>query len=113
MGDDEKEDDDDDHLLDLNDALEPLPDAWLSKWPRAHKWFGPNRERLNPRANEIEDMDEDFKNDITGLDKEVDQREDLANDDDISVGEFDNGSCMQSMLRQLNWDHLSVLLGLS
>jgi hypothetical protein len=69
MGDDEKEedddddDDDDDHLLDLNDALEPLPDAWLSKWPRAHKWFGPNRERLNPRANEIEDMDEDFKND--------------------------------------------------
>ncbi|KAI9654486.1 MAG: hypothetical protein M1821_006576 [Bathelium mastoideum] len=46
------DDADDDHLLSLNDVLEPLPDAWLEKWSRADKWFGPNGERLEPRGAE-------------------------------------------------------------
>ena len=52
MGDDDKDDADDGHLMDLNDILEPLPDAWLKKWPRADKWFGPDRERLDPQGAE-------------------------------------------------------------
>ncbi|KAI9830155.1 MAG: hypothetical protein M1819_005832 [Sarea resinae] len=58
MGDDEKDEADDGHLQDLNDILEPLPDAWMSKWPRSHHYFGPNRERiipplpLNPKVDE-------------------------------------------------------------
>ncbi|KAF2230641.1 serine/threonine-protein kinase SRPK3 [Viridothelium virens] len=56
LGDEERDGADDDHLLDLNDVLEPLPDAWLKKWERADKWFGTNRERLNPRAAETGDF---------------------------------------------------------
>ena len=48
IGYEDKDDVDDDHLLALNDILEPLPDSWLSKWPRSQKWLGPNRERLQP-----------------------------------------------------------------
>ncbi|KAI9758255.1 MAG: hypothetical protein M4579_003114 [Chaenotheca gracillima] len=51
MGDDSQEDADDDHLLELNDVLEPLPDSWLAKWLWASMWFGPDRERLNPRGD--------------------------------------------------------------
>ena len=54
-GDDEDEEADDDHLLALNDTLEPLPDAWLAKWPRASMYFGPRRERLYPEASEAEE----------------------------------------------------------
>ncbi|CRG86382.1 hypothetical protein PISL3812_03388 [Talaromyces islandicus] len=75
IGSDYKDQDDDDHLLDLNDVIEPLPDSWLSKWPRAYKYFGPNGERLVPEIDEDEeDMEEYFK---------------FANDDDMeSDGEY-------------------------
>lgn len=58
---DEDERADDDHLLDLNDILEPLPDAWLQqdKWPRASLYFGPHRERLDPDASEGNNYDQD------------------------------------------------------
>lgn len=43
---------DDEHLLQMNDLLEPLPDSWLQeKWPRADTYFGPGRERLGPRPD--------------------------------------------------------------
>lgn len=43
---------DDEHLLQMNDILEPLPDIWLQeKWPRANAYFGPGRERLGPRPD--------------------------------------------------------------
>lgn len=57
IGDDSQEEADDDHLMELNDILEPLPDSWLEKWPRSHLYFGPNRERLNPRAQEDIDIE--------------------------------------------------------
>ena len=48
---DEEESADDDHLLQMNDILDPLPDTWLKeKWSRANKHFGSNRERLGPNA---------------------------------------------------------------
>jgi PAS domain-containing protein len=66
----EDESADDDHLLELNDILEPLPDSWLKeKWPRAGKFFGPNRERLNPyseedaEAEEMDDIDSEEMDD--------------------------------------------------
>jgi serine/threonine protein kinase len=52
IGDDEDDQADDDHLLDLNDVLQPLPDAWLAKWPHAHRYFGRDRERLDAAAPE-------------------------------------------------------------
>lgn len=78
MGNDDRADTDDDHLLDLNDVIEPLPNSCLCKWPRAHKYFGPNRERLVPEIHEDEGMDEDFKF-SNGDDMDFD--EDYSNDE--------------------------------
>ncbi|KIW09662.1 hypothetical protein PV08_12077 [Exophiala spinifera] len=53
LGPNEEESGDDDHLLQMNDILGPLPEAWLKhKWPRANQYFGPNRERLDPNAGQ-------------------------------------------------------------
>ncbi|RMD39982.1 hypothetical protein DV735_g5141, partial [Chaetothyriales sp. CBS 134920] len=52
---DDRESTDDDHLLQMNDILEPLPDSWLQgKWPRASTYFGPGGERIGP-PSETED----------------------------------------------------------
>ena len=56
IDDDSQEEADDDHLMELNDILEPLPGSWLEKWPRSHLYFGSNRERLNPRTEEDIDI---------------------------------------------------------
>jgi serine/threonine protein kinase len=56
MGDNEPEQADDDHILDLIDVLQPLPDTLMSKWPRADKWIGPNGERLQPPERDYGDM---------------------------------------------------------
>jgi len=50
LGNDQKEQDDadDDHLIQLNDIIRPLPDSMMAVWPRASKWYGPNRQRLQP-----------------------------------------------------------------
>ncbi|KIW86357.1 hypothetical protein Z517_01753 [Fonsecaea pedrosoi CBS 271.37] len=49
---DDRESTDDEHILQMNDILEPLPDVWLQKtWTRARKYFGPERERLGPIAD--------------------------------------------------------------
>ncbi|KAH9874832.1 hypothetical protein J1614_004319 [Plenodomus biglobosus] len=48
----EQDDTDDDHLTQLNDIIRPLPDAMMQAWPRASKWFGPNREHLQPYGDE-------------------------------------------------------------
>lgn len=46
---DDRETTDDEHLLQMNDLLEPLPDIWLQeRWPRAKNYFGSGRERLGP-----------------------------------------------------------------
>ena len=46
---DDRETTDDEHLLQMNDILEPLPDIWLQeRWPRAKTYFGSARERLGP-----------------------------------------------------------------
>jgi hypothetical protein len=74
----EDESADDDHLVELNDVLEPLPDFWLKeKWPRAGKFFGPNRERFNPYSEE---------------DAEMEVMDDIDSEemDDTSIEEMDN-----------------------
>lgn len=43
---------DDDHMLAFNDIVGSLPDNLMALWPRSKTWFGPNRERLNPFADE-------------------------------------------------------------
>lgn len=96
MGDDPQEDIDDDHLNELHDVLGPLPEAWISKWSRAHLWFGPNGERLNPRLDEEEleeeeaiDEDPSEYEDMQDLSEdEVDPAVDERNrDDDLSDGD--------------------------
>lgn len=67
-----KDEADDDHLLDLNDVIEPLPDSWLSKWPRSHKYFGPNRERMMPESVVYGHTAEDFIR-ANGYDMEFDE----------------------------------------
>ncbi|QKX57219.1 uncharacterized protein TRUGW13939_04327 [Talaromyces rugulosus] len=104
MGGDDRADTDDDHLLELNDVIEPLPDLWLSKWPRAHKYFGPNRERLVPE-DEDENMEEDFK---------------FANDDDFDE-EYGNDETYADHMtdelaegENLEYDKISIVdLGLA
>jgi non-specific serine/threonine protein kinase len=39
---------DDEHFLQLNDIIGPLPDSVMAAWPRSTKWYGPNRQPLNP-----------------------------------------------------------------
>lgn len=47
---------DDEHLLQMNDILEPLPDIWLEEtWPRAKKYFGPGRQRLGTCSDDQEE----------------------------------------------------------
>ncbi|KAF2501345.1 kinase-like protein [Lophium mytilinum] len=44
----EQDDADDDHLTQLNDIIQPLPDSIMAAWPRASIWYGPNHEPLAP-----------------------------------------------------------------
>ncbi|KAF2789710.1 kinase-like protein [Melanomma pulvis-pyrius CBS 109.77] len=48
----EQDDGDDDHLIQLNDIIRPLPDSVMAAWPRAGKWYTPNRQRLQPYCND-------------------------------------------------------------
>lgn len=50
LGHDQKEQDDtdDEHLIQLNDVIRPLPDWMMQAWPRAGKWYTPDRQRLQP-----------------------------------------------------------------
>jgi serine/threonine protein kinase len=48
----EQEDTDDDHLVQLNDVLRPLSDSMMELWPRASKWYTPDRRRLQPYSDE-------------------------------------------------------------
>ncbi|KAF2847505.1 kinase-like protein [Plenodomus tracheiphilus IPT5] len=54
LGHDQKEQDDtdDDHLVQLNDVIRPLPDSMMQAWPRAGKWYGEDRQRLQPYSDE-------------------------------------------------------------
>ncbi|KAF1951326.1 kinase-like protein [Byssothecium circinans] len=47
----EQDDADDDHLIQLNDVIRPLPDSIMAAWPRASKWYGPNRKPLQPYSD--------------------------------------------------------------
>ncbi|CAM1507482.1 Fc.00g071230.m01.CDS01 [Cosmosporella sp. VM-42] len=49
-GEGQEVEEDDDHLLALNDILGELSSDIMAIWPRSGSWFGPNKERLNPRA---------------------------------------------------------------
>lgn len=39
---------DDDHLCQLHQVIQPLPDSMMAQWERSSKWFGPNGEALQP-----------------------------------------------------------------
>jgi serine/threonine protein kinase len=54
LGHDQQEQDetDDDHLVQLNDILRPLPESMMELWPRARKFFGPQRQRLQPYSDD-------------------------------------------------------------
>jgi serine/threonine protein kinase len=49
---DEQDNTDDDHLVQLNDVIRPLPDWIMQAWPRASKWYGPGRQRLQPYSDD-------------------------------------------------------------
>jgi serine/threonine protein kinase len=83
LAEDEKDDADDDHLLDLNDIIEPLPESWMLKWPRAHKYFGPNGERFLPAeryGNACETSLSYNDSSMDGVDEEYDGDDDFDND---------------------------------
>jgi non-specific serine/threonine protein kinase len=44
---------DDDHLTQLNDIIQPLPDSMMAAWPRASMWYGPERQPLMPYGGEV------------------------------------------------------------
>ncbi|PGG97446.1 CMGC protein kinase [Helicocarpus griseus UAMH5409] len=80
MGLETQEEADDDHLLSLNDILEPLPDSWLEKWPRPHLHIGPSRERLPPPEEEDSEMDE-----VYGSGDEENDGQGGSDDDGLAV----------------------------
>jgi non-specific serine/threonine protein kinase len=41
----------DDHLLQLTDVLGDLPEEYFSRWAHSNKYFGPNRQRIDPDPN--------------------------------------------------------------
>ncbi|KAI5789255.1 serine/threonine-protein kinase SRPK3 [Pyronema domesticum] len=41
----------DDHLLQLTDVLGDLPEEYFSRWAHTKKYFGPNRQRIDPDPN--------------------------------------------------------------
>jgi serine/threonine protein kinase len=43
---------DDDHIIQLNDVIRPLPDLIMEAWPRASKWYTPDRKRLQPYSDD-------------------------------------------------------------
>jgi serine/threonine protein kinase len=47
----EQDDTDDDHLIQINDVIRPLPDWMMQAWPRASKWYGSHRQRLQPYSD--------------------------------------------------------------
>ncbi|KAH7381550.1 kinase-like domain-containing protein [Pyrenochaeta sp. MPI-SDFR-AT-0127] len=53
FGNDQKEQDDadDDHLIQLDEIIQPLPNSMMADWPRSSKWYGPSRQRLQPYAS--------------------------------------------------------------
>lgn len=102
MGDDKEEDADDDHMLEFNDILGELPDNLMMLWPRSGDWFGPGRERLNPRAvngkeaiNELSSEEFDPNGSEAG-DSDAEEPEDLSdkfNEEDVcEVDELDEFS---------------------
>ena len=46
-----QEDADDDRILQLNDVISPLSDTMMEALSRSSKWYGPNREALNPHGS--------------------------------------------------------------
>ncbi|KAI9758624.1 MAG: hypothetical protein M4579_002935 [Chaenotheca gracillima] len=74
---------DDELLLQMTDALGPLPDSIFTQWPRANLYFGPNRERIQWSPSEgsdhgsdgLSDFDEaepsDLEDDLDGSDWEM------------------------------------------
>ena len=87
----EDESADDDHLLELNDVLEPLPDSWLKeKWPRADRFFGPNRERLNPYSEENVGTEELDDTDSMEMDDAGTEEMDDTSTEEMDTEEMDN-----------------------
>lgn len=87
LGDDSEEEADDDHLLEMHEILGNLPDKLMAAWPRSAEWFGPNGERLNPRANLAEENLAELDGD-EGSDHPVDEDRKEA-DDAEEMDEFE------------------------
>ncbi|KAH8722355.1 kinase-like domain-containing protein, partial [Phaeosphaeriaceae sp. PMI808] len=53
LGNDQQEQDDadDDHLIQMDDIIEPLPDSVMERWTRASMWYRQDRQRLQPYGN--------------------------------------------------------------
>jgi non-specific serine/threonine protein kinase len=43
---------DDDHLTQLNDVIQPLPDFIMAAWPRASEWYKPNGDPVPPDSDD-------------------------------------------------------------
>jgi hypothetical protein len=109
----EDESADDDHLIELNDVLEPLPGFWLKeKWPRAAKFFGPNRERLNPYSEEdaemevmddtsIEEMDNADSKELEEAHQEEEEEEEEEEERDDGDDKMEDGIWINDPLEKL------------
>ncbi|KAF6794952.1 serine/threonine-protein kinase SRPK3 [Colletotrichum musicola] len=58
----------DEHLIQLTDVIQPLPENLLAKWSASSKYYGPNGERLDLRPQDLEDEDAPSEDDLSDED---------------------------------------------
>lgn len=57
----------DEHLIQITDMIQPLPETLLSKWSRRASYYGPNGERLEIRDDDVEEASGGANNDGSSL----------------------------------------------
>ncbi|KAK1985379.1 serine/threonine-protein kinase SRPK3 [Colletotrichum cereale] len=64
----------DDHLIQMSDIIQPLPENLIAKWPSSSRYYGPEGERLNARASDFDKDDgkgqDDTDEDMHSLDRD-------------------------------------------
>ncbi|KAK2024283.1 serine/threonine-protein kinase SRPK3 [Colletotrichum zoysiae] len=65
---------DDDHLLQMSEIIQPLPENLIAKWPSSSKYYGSEGERLNVKPSDF-----DKRNFLSGEDDEQNVTKEDAN----------------------------------
>ncbi|CCF44501.1 serine/threonine-protein kinase SRPK3 [Colletotrichum higginsianum] len=79
----------DEHLIQLTDIIQPLPENLIEKWPASSKYYGPRGERLNTRPRDFDEDDFDER-----YDSHEDTEGDVVDSKDNEDFGFDIGERM-------------------